>query len=221
MTEALLDKILRQHDSPRIRENILEIVNATGVRENDPVFLLLVGTGKLQGMLETGPDQIKQTFEYAHQQILGSLEDYEQAARRGVENQVAQMAKDAIAKAGKSKAQITAQALIGGGIAALLLIAMGAAMGLAWFKTTTRLAPGGPVQLSVEEASALEWAISQEGQYARQIVTWNEDLLGGECQAQIQQFIDQEGLTIQYGARKARRGICLLWIVPPEKREYF
>lgn len=220
MTEALLDKILRQHDSPRIRENILEIVNATGVRENDPVFLLLVGTGKLQGLLETGPEQIKQTFEYAHQQIIGKLEDYEQAARRGVENQVAQMANQAIAKAGKSKAQITAQALIGGGIAALLLIAIGAAMGFAWFKTTTRLAPGGPVQLTLKQAEALEWAISKEGLYARQIVTWNEDLLGGECQAQIQQFIDQEGLTIQYGARKARRGLCLLWIVSPEKREY-
>lgn len=220
MTEAALDEILRQYDDPQTRERILRIVNATGVRPHDPVFLLMMGVGQVQALLETAPNDLRQTFEQAHQDILGKLDGYEQAARRGVEQQVAQMAQEAIAKAGQSKLKLSVLALAGGGAIALCLLSLGIFLGLGYSRTTTRYAPGGPVQLTLEEAEALKWAQSQEGQYARKIMNWNEDLLGGQCRRQVEGFVEAEGLTIQYGTQEARSGFCLLWIVPPEEREF-
>ncbi|MGP1384040.1 MAG: DUF6753 family protein [Thainema sp.] len=218
-TTTILEELLGQVDD-KTEAQIRRIVSAFGIDENDALFLLLLSNSSVQVLLEQAPNHFRQTFEYAHQKVLDSIDQYEQAARRGVERQVSESVKELMQKAGARKAQVTLKSLIGAGIIALGLIGLGLFSGWSyaqWRQSQVAMAPGEPRQLTLNEAEALDWATSSEGQYARQILEWNEDLLGGECQQQVKEL----GVTIQMGTRKAKSGFCLLWTQPPSEREFF
>lgn len=211
-----LKKLLQQYEDPKMRYRILELVQKTGVKENDPVFLLTVGTAQVQGLLESGPKQLRQTFEHMHQQLLGKLDGYEQAARRGVEQSVASSVEQLMQKTAKAKSRVSFLSLLGGTVVAAGILVLGLLGGASYRRFMTSFDPGGPRQLTLEQAELLDWATSQEGQYARQLMSWNEDLLGGECRQQVENL----GVTIQMGTRKAESGFCLIWTAPPDQREF-
>lgn len=218
-TTTILEELLGSVDD-KTEAQIRRIVSAFGIDENDALFLLLLSNSSVQVLLEQAPNGFRQTFEHAHQKVLDSIEQYEQAARRGIERQVSESVKELMQKASASKAQVTAKSLIVAGAIAVGLISFGLLGGWGysqWRQAQVEMAPGEARQLTLEEAEALRWAISSEGQYARQLLHWNEDLLGGECQQQV----DELGVTIQMGTRKAKSGFCLLWTHPPSEREFF
>ncbi|NEQ29546.1 MAG: hypothetical protein F6K04_00885 [Leptolyngbya sp. SIO4C5] len=199
---------------------ILRITNTFPLDKSDPLFLLLLANSSVQALMEETPQQLQHTIEIACQQALDRVDNYEKAAKRGIERQIAEAAKELIQKAGASKAQITIKSLIAAGAIAFGLLGLGVLGGWGysqWRQSQVEMAPGGPRQLTLAEAEALDWAISAEGQLARNIVTWNEDLLGGECQQQVQEL----GITIQIGSRQAKSGFCLLWTQPPAQREFY
>lgn len=217
-TPDILQQLLGKVDSDA-EAKILRIVNAYGLKQDDPLFLLLLANSSVQVLLEQAPGQLQQTMEFANQKVLDNIEQYEKAARRGVEREVAEAATEAIEKAGASKAHVTAKSLVSAGAIALGFLFAGAFFGLGfsqWKQATTELDPSGSVQLTLDQAEALKWATSNEGQYARQLMSWNEDLLGGECQGQV----DDLGITIQMGTQQAESGFCLVWTQPPNEREF-
>lgn len=218
-TPTILEELLGQVDD-KTEAQIRRIVSAFGIDENDALFLLLLSNSSVQVLLEQAPNSFRQTFEHAHQKVLDSIEQYEQAARRGVERQVSESVKELMRKAGATKARVTLKSLIGAGAIALGLVGLGLLGGWSyarWQQSQIQMAPGEPRQLTLQEAEALDWATSNEGQYARQLLEWNEALLGGNCQQQIKDL----GVTIQMGTRKAKSGFCLVWTQPPSEREFF
>lgn len=218
-SQAILEQLVGKVDD-KTEARIRRIAYSFGKDEDDSIFLLLLANSSVQVLLEDAPTSFRQTFEYANQQILDSIEHYEQAARRGVERQVSESVKELLQKAGAAKAQVTIKSLIGAGAISFGLIVLGLFGGWGysqWRQSQVEMAPGAPRQLTLDEAEALQWATSSEGQLARNIVTWNEDLLGGECQQQVQEL----GVTIQMGTRQASSGFCLLWTQPPSEREFF
>lgn len=213
--EQLLGKV-----EPDAEAKILRIVDAFGMGKDDPIFLLLLANSSVQVLLEQAPNQLQHTFEFANQKALDRIESYEQAARRGVERQVSEAVNTLIQKAGASKAQVTAKSLVAAGAIALGLLWVGLIGGWGysqWRQSKTVLDPSGPRQLTLDEAEALKWALSEEGRYAESLMGWNEDLLGGDCQQQVQDL----GVTIQMGTQKASSGFCLVWTHPPDEREFF
>jgi hypothetical protein len=218
--QSLFDRVMRQEDDPKVRERILEIVNETGVRENDPLFVVMLATGRMQVLLERSPRELRQTFEYAHQQIFAKLEDYEQAARRGVEHQVAQMVNASGRSGGGKPIQLASWLGFVGGVSLWAIGFLGGAGLMKLQQSQVAYAPGEARQLTLDEVKALQWSMSPEGRYARDLVSWNEDLLGGECQEQVEGLVDEQGLTIQMGTKYARNGFCLVWTVPPNEREF-
>lgn len=218
-TPTILEELLGQVDD-KTEAQIRRIVSAFGIDENDALFLLLLSNSSVQVLLEQAPNSFRQTFEHAHQKVLDSIEQYEQAARRGVERQVSESVKELMRKAGATKARVTLKSLIGAGAIALGLVGLGLLGGWSyarWQQSQIQMAPGEPRQLTLQEAEALNWATSEEGQYARQLLEWNEALLGGNCQQQVKDL----GVTIQMGTRKAKSGFCLVWTQPPSEREFF
>ncbi|MFE4108492.1 DUF6753 family protein [Almyronema epifaneia] len=218
-TPTILEELLGQVDD-KTEAQIRRIVSAFGIDENDALFLLLLSNSSVQVLLEQAPNSFRQTFEHAHQKVLDSIEQYEQAARRGVERQVSESVKELMQKAGATKARVTLKSLIGAGAIALGLVGLGLLGGWSyarWQQSQIQMAPGEPRQLTLQEAEALDWATSNEGQYARQLLEWNEALLGGNCQQQVKDL----GVTIQMGTRKAKSGFCLVWTQPPSEREFF
>jgi hypothetical protein len=101
------------------------------------------------------------------------------------------------------------------------------------------LDPKGPRQLTLEQAVALEWGLSKEGQfarlnadtiqwatsnegkYARQFMSWNQALLsekGGKKLCETES--DRLGVTLTVEGKPAQKGFCTLWMRAPQEGEF-
>lgn len=110
------------------------------------------------------------------------------------------------------------QGLLKWGVLAALGV-MGLGMVVGW--TGHRLAlgaldPAGPRQLSLRQWQLLEWAVSREGQLARNLLQWNQGHLQ-ECIAG--RVVGGSQLMLSFQDQPVFYGNCVLWVVPPEKRE--
>ena len=216
---SLLEEIVNKQGEPEAKAVIRSLAQATGLSENDPLFLLLIGLSPVGITLEKSPNIIKQTFLQCHNQLKRELQDYEKMATQGIEHEIATSVRKLLEKTEISKAQVTLKSLVGAGAIALALVSLGLLGGFGISQrqiAAQRLDPSGAVQLTLEEASAMTWAMSPDGQYAKTLLSWNEDLLAGQCQQQVNEL----GVTIQVGTQKAKSGFCLVWTEPPEKRKY-
>ena len=216
---SLLEEIVNKQGEPEAKAVIRSLAQATGLSENDPLFLLLIGLSPVGITLEKSPNIIKQTFLQCHNQLKRELQDYEKMATQGIEHEIATSVRALLHKTEASKAQVTLKSLVGAGAIALALVSLGLLGGFGISQkqvAAQRLDPSGAIQLTLEEASAMDWAMSPEGQYAKTLLSWNEDLLAGQCPSQVSEL----GVTIQVGNRKAESGFCLVWTEPPEKRKY-
>ena len=113
--------------------------------------------------------------------------------------------------------------LVFGGSMALALLGIGGVVGFGAAISFARpkLDPSGPRQLTLEEASALEWAMSDEGRFAKEFMKWNDSLLassGGDrfCERDAESL--PVALTIE--GKEAINGFCALWVVPPGNRSF-
>jgi hypothetical protein len=70
-------------------------------------------------------------------------------------------------------------------------------------------------QLTHTQVDALNWAMSSEGKYARQIMEWNKGYLGGNCEQDVQEL----GVKLTYGTTERNNGFCVVWVKPPSQRE--
>ena len=216
---SLLEEIVNKQGEPEAKAVIRALAQATGLTENDPLFLLIIGLSPIGITLEKTPNIIKQTFLHCHNQLKRELQDYEKMATQGIEQEIATSVRRLLDKTETAKAQVTLKSLIGAGLIALSLVSLGLLGGFGISERQVakqRLDPSGAVQLTLEEANAMAWAMSPDGQYAKTLLSWNTDLLAGQCQRQV----DELGVTIQVGDRKAKSGFCLVWTEPPEKRKY-
>jgi hypothetical protein len=200
---------------PAMRADVLDIVQASGVSEQDPIFSLLLATSTLQVLILKAPQELKQSYEYCHGQVLSQLRDYEKAAARGIESQISVSVNEVIRKANLKIKEPTliAFALIGVITLAIFAVGFGAGYQLGEGQQTRLRSQG---QLTLDEQRALDWAISEDGQYAQSLMRWNDDLRDGSCQVQVQDL----GITLQYGRAIAHSGFCFAWVKPPDQREF-
>ena len=86
------------------------------------------------------------------------------------------------------------------------------ALAIPFFQAQPKLDPSGPRQLTLREALALDWALSKEGQYARQFMKWNQTLLGGKDRRVCSSEVSRLGVTLTLEGREAVNGFCTLWV---------
>ena len=216
---SLLEEIVNKQGEPEAKAVIRALAQATGLSENDPLFLLLIGLSPIGITLEKSPNIIKQTFLQCHNQLKRELQDYEKMATQSIEYEVSKSVRTLLDKTKVAKAQVTTGSFLSAGFIALGLVVAGLLGGFGISQkqiAKQRLDPSGAVQLTLEEANAMDWAMSPDGQYAKTLLSWNEDLLAGQCQQQVSEL----GVTIRVGTRRAKSGFCLVWTEPPEQREY-
>jgi hypothetical protein len=213
-SETLLQQLLKNHD-PDVQARVLQVVKTMGIAESDPIFLLLIATATVQVFVKDAPDQLKATYAACHQQVMVDLHDYEKAAAKGVEMRLADAVQDVIRQAKASEKEPGWKVFGLFGVITLLVMLVGVLAGRG-MSEAERVSFRQQGNLTLEEAHALDWALSPEGQYARQLLLWNDSLMGGECQAQVSRL----NVRLRYGSLTARHGFCFLWVVPPEKREF-
>jgi hypothetical protein len=200
---------------PDMRADVLGIVQASGFSEQDPIFSLLLATSTLQVLVLKAPQELKQSYEYCHGQVLSQLRDYEKAAARGIEKQLSASVNELIRKANLKTQEPTLMAFVLMGAMTIAIFAVGFISGHQWGLGQRSLLRG-QGQLSPPEQKALDWAMSDEGQYAQNLMRWNDALRDGSCQLQVKDL----GITLQYGRAVAHSGFCFAWVKPPDQREF-
>jgi hypothetical protein len=222
---TLLDLAIRGKDDA-FKARVWEIVVQTGIDPDDPAFLMLVATGRLEVLLEDSPQEMETMFDQWQTQLYDRLQTYEKVAIKGHQKAIAQTVSALIRRTEFERAIHSVPSLIAAGVLLLVTAGLGGFLGIAglsWYQASRPLDPAGPRQLTLEQAKALEWATSAEGLFASNLVNWNQDLLSRDRNGQLvcTNEVKRLGVTLEMlPNRKATAGFCTLWVQPPNQREF-
>jgi hypothetical protein len=222
---TLLDLAIRGKDDA-FKARVWEIVVQTGLSPDDPAFLMMIATGRLQVLLEDNPKEMEAMFDQWQTQLCDHLQTYEKAAVKGQQKAIAQAVTALIRRTEFERAIHSVPSLVAAAI--LLLIAAGvggfiSVGGMLWYQSSN-LDPSGLRQLTQEQAKALEWAGSNEGKFARNIMEWNRELLSRDQSGELtcSKDVKRLGVTLEIGSssKKAISGFCTLWVQPFNQRRF-
>ncbi|NEO91104.1 MAG: hypothetical protein F6K56_12985 [Moorea sp. SIO3G5] len=236
---SLLEKLLEGR-SDSFKAKILDLVVATELDANDPLFLFLVATSSLETMLADTPKSLEQLFRSWEKDIQQMIDVVGQSTMDIQRQEISKAIASAIEQSkvtieSKSERQPCAYppkgsrdflvaktspfiniTAICGAVVLSLVCGLGAGWGLSQL-SQPKLDPNGSRQLTLDEAATLNWAISKEGKLARNITKWNAGYLDNlECQKDA----IEAGIRLNFGGKKATSGYCLLWVAPPSQRKY-
>ncbi len=209
-----------------VKAKVLEVLMQYNLNSDDPAFILMAATGRLQALLEEKPKDLNALFEQWRDEIYRQvadyregLKEYERTALEAQKTAIAQTVHSLIRKTAIEQFmhQLSAASTI---VASVLLVAtasVGGGVGwmyAQWQRSQVELDPSGKRQLTLNEANTLKWAMSREGQFARAMMTWNQDLLTRNWQGQFacEEQAKKLGVVLRIGEQKVESGFCTLWI---------
>lgn len=218
-TKSLLD-IALEGQSEEYRRKVLELAFKGKIEPTDPIFLILLATGRLEVLIQESPKP--EDFELAFNRWVGrinkTLASYERVAVEKQEGQIAEAVKSLVRQTELRRVATSAGSLVVAAGILLTTLGIGALMGwmgLLW--SQGGFAPGEAVHLTQEQAETLRWATSTEGKFARNLMRWNSDSLTNlECKKEVRRL----GVTLEVAGRPARSGFCTIWVEPVEKRQF-
>ncbi len=258
--------------SDREREIVMRTAMETDIKGDDPLFIFLIATGKIELLLHQKPAEIAAHFDKQYQEwrkdwqrrlkyshalfkehaktlqsyIKDTQETLEIASAAALDahsDKITDAANIVIKKAAFTKISHDAIALTKAAFYIFLSVSLGTALGLViphiWQTPPPELDPKGARQLTLEEAKALEWAMSDvgksarnnpslvqwatstQGQYARELMGWNQVLLTKQgskflCERDAQKL----GVVLRLEGRETKTGFCTLWVRSPSERRY-
>ena len=228
---SLLEEVLK-HQPKDIRRKVRWLVEISGIREDDPLFLVLLASRINHVLLENAPSALENSLDACRVGLIEIQQDYlarlEEVQTKYVEESK-QVALDiAEAKIKRAIARILADNNLSkkgwispkvlGMITVSVVVAISSSLsflgGLSYERGLRQ--KNHLVAMSLEQRNLLNWAESKEGKLAKQVMDWNEDLLNRECTKKVRAL----NVTIQLGTAKATSGYCWLWVEPPSKRTY-
>ena len=218
-TKSLLD-IALEGQSEEYRRKVLELAFKGKIEPTDPIFLILLATGRLEVLIEESPKP--EDFELAFERWVGrinkTLATYERVAVEKQDGQIAEAVNSLLRQTELRRVATSAGSLVVAAGILLTTLGIGALMGwmgLLW--SQGEFAPGEAVHLTQEQAEALRWATSAEGKFARNLMRWNSDgLTNLECKKDVERL----GVTLEVAGRPATSGFCTIWVEPSERRKF-
>jgi hypothetical protein len=218
-TKSLLD-IALEGQSEEYRRKVLELAFKGKIEPTDPIFLILLATGRLEVLIEESPKP--EDFELAFDRWVGrinkTLATYERVAVEKQEGQIAEAVNSLVRQTELTKVATSARSLMVAAGILLTTLGVGALMGwmgVLW--SQGGFAPGEALHLTQEQAEALRWATSGEGKFARNLIRWNSD---GLTELECKKDVERLGVTLEVAGRPATSGFCTIWVEPIEKRRF-
>lgn len=218
-TKSLLD-IALEGQSEEYRRKVLELAFKGKIEPTDPIFLILLATGRLEVLIRESPKP--EDFELAFTRWVGrinkTLATYERVAVEKQEGQIAEAVNSLVRQTELTKVATSARSLVAAAGILLTTLGVGALMGwMGMLWSQGGFAPLEAVHLTQEQAEALRWASSAEGKFARNLMKWNSDSLTNlECKKDVKRL----GVTLEVAGRPATSGFCTIWVEPLEKRRF-
>ena len=218
-TKSLLD-IALEGQSEEYRRKVLELAFKGKIEPTDPIFLILLATGRLEVLIRESPkpEDFELAFTRWVARINKTLANYERVAVEKQEGQIASAVNSLVRQTELTKVATSVRSLVV--VAGILLTTLGVGalmgwMGVLW--SQGGFAAGEAVHLTQEQAEALRWATSAEGKFARNLMRWNSDSLTNlECKKDVKRL----GVTLEVAGRPATSGFCTIWVEPVEKRKF-
>lgn len=213
---SLLDQVL-EGKSSEFQAKVLKWAYKAGVREDDLLFLVMVGIGQLEVILEESPKELKLLFEQWSENLYDKLQDTEKVAVKSQQVAIAKAVSELLAQTEAKQSRRLFGSIVPAGMVLTITVGLGFLLGLAlppWLEGgySPRTNP-----LTVAEAEVLPWAMSPEGKLARNLWRWNTGSLNRlQCLKDAQEL----PVTLKVQGKPASSGFCLLWVVPPEQRRF-
>ncbi|MGA9382813.1 MAG: DUF6753 family protein [Phormidium sp.] len=218
-TKSLLD-IALEGQSEEYKRKVLELAFKGKIEPTDPIFLILLATGRLEVLIRESPKpkDFELAFDRFLAQINKTLAIYERVTIEKQEEQIAKAINSLVRQTKLTKVVTSVRSLVVAAGVLLTTLGIGALMGwmgLLW--SQGGFAPGEAVHLTQEQAEALRWATSAEGKFARNLMRWNSDSLTNlECKKDVRRL----GVTLEVAGRPATEGFCTIWVESLEKRKF-
>ena len=229
---SLIEEVLK-HQPEEIKQKVRWLVEMSGLRQDDPLFLILLACRINHVLIENAPNDLENCFEINRKRTVEvlekqrqefgvaqqkQLERYQQAALDLAESKIriaiAKILEDNGIENKKGKFTPRVMGSILASVTAAIALIVG--FGAGWSFESAMLGKKNLVNLTASELNTLEWAKSKEGIFAKQILDWNEDLYNQHCQKNVRDL----NVTIQIGMAKATSGYCWIWTVPPSDRTF-
>jgi len=230
---SLVDEFLI-HQPEEIVRNVLPIVEKCNIDKNDPFWVVLLQCRITQLVAGMTGDEIKKAMEIAIEQIDITLTKAEEKLTQTIANAAAKYEKEnnftADIRLKKAVANILEDNNLSSGskggfsprVMGSLVTATAVLFGSIisfWGGTqfnNSAVAVDWKQKLEAQDRVLLDWAKSSEGQLAKNIVGWNEDLVDKSCQSKVKNL----GISFQIGSVKATDGFCVVFVEPPSKRSF-
>ncbi|MBE9228558.1 hypothetical protein IQ264_24385 [Phormidium sp. LEGE 05292] len=194
-----------------------------------------------QAIISQELEQVQQFVDNWAQSSRELLERQSKAAITVQSRNISNSVKTLVRQAALEKVAHDIWSVIFGSGVVFSAIAIGIFVGLAIprFTPSPELDPTGLRQLTLKEAAALEWGLSNEGQfaqknadtirwamsnegkYARQFMSWNQALLSEKngkklCETEVNRL----GVTLTVEGKPSKGGFCTLWTRSPQERQF-
>ena len=228
---SLMEETLADYPES-IQKKVRGIVKISGISEKDPLFLILLICRITHVLIEDAPELIRDSFDNGRVSLIRELETernkFVTAQNRSIEKHQQAAVDVSVARLTKilerelsqrgipSRRKISPKLLgvISTSAVGIVCLLMGFAGG--WSFEAAALGKDNLTRLSAEDRVALNWLKSREGQLAKNILSWNEDLADKSCKNKVKDL----NVTIQIGASKAISGYCWVWVEAPNKRRF-
>ncbi|MEA5536934.1 DUF6753 family protein [Crocosphaera sp. XPORK-15E] len=207
---TLLGELLENKDDEFVAK-VMTLVFKLGVNPDDPMFVILGALGNLEFLLESAPAALQEQFKEWRQDI-GKLQEQEhKKAISDYKKDISRAVGELITLTEK-RAKSSFKSLVPAGAILLGTFCFGAFMGI----TVPPWLEGGysNKKLTQTQAESLNWAMSGEGKYARQIMEWNKGYFAN-CEQDVQKL----GVKLSYGTQERINGFCVVWVKPPGQRK--
>ncbi|BAZ83803.1 hypothetical protein PN497_19265 [Sphaerospermopsis kisseleviana CS-549] len=200
--ESTLDTTLAGQ-SDHFKQKVLDVVRRSGINPKDPLFLVLSSLGKFEVLMEDIPGKLNTVVEGWTTEIDDKLDKASSVAIVQQKSAIAKAISTLLSKAEQKKSRSVFNPLIATGLVLSGLFGIVMLTGNIFFLWRGRGLTE-PVRLTVEEQEILNWAKSKDGEFARQIMKWNDFDLS-VCRAKKAQL----------------KGRCMVWVVNNEERQRY
>jgi hypothetical protein len=216
LAEALKGK------SEDFKRRVLDFASRSGLSQDDPLFLVLVATGQLEVMLTDAPETLRLLFKTWNQDLANNLEQVEQVAVQRQKVAINRAANALIHESLLREGRNIIYSVFPTTIVFFFIFGVGFIAGISIPPWIDGVLSGGytnvrSTSLTWKEVEAMNWAISSEGIFAKNLINWNRGYLeNGECIKDAQKL----GVLLSQYNRKFSSGFCTVWVTPPNKRRF-
>lgn len=213
--------------NPQLHEQIFLFLVKCKIKPDDPLFIVMLCCRYFNLLTFNLPQEIQNAFERGTTNLHGEInnkvnnlsQDFYAGAVKSVEAEIGKAVNHLLEQ--KDKPTRKKRWLNYGKYAALTLIPL--ILGI--FGTRQYYEISGLTQFNIENQQLVGWGRSQEGKLARKIMQWNQGLVDGSCEKAVANLgvgfgdaLVKNGETI--GIRRATKGYCVVWRVPPNQRKF-